>query len=311
MTTIASVSEEDLIRLLSPPGESGVPEPPEGPGDDAAVLPSSPLPQVVTTDGVVRGTHFRDDDPATLVGAKLANRNLSDLAAMGARPRYAFLSVSVGPDLPLDWWKAFGTGLRKALQDAGSSLNGGDVTGGPVGSFCAFLTAIGETDRPILRHQGVAGCRIWVTGALGNSLESGHHLRFSPRWREGLWIGASGEVVSMVDVSDGLSKELPLLTRPGFHCAIHPHLLPLRSGLKPEEWPRALADGEDHELLFATRPETDETAFAERWSREFDLPLTPIGSIVEGDGDGPFILDADSGERIAVEGFRHWKERSS
>jgi len=310
MSTIASVSEEALIQLLAPPEDPCVPSPPEGPGDDAAILPPSPLPQIVTTDGVVRGVHFAENDDPRLVGAKLANRNLSDLAAMGARPRCAFLSVSVGPDCPLAWWKDFGNGLRQALQAAGATLNGGDVTGAPAASFCAFLTLIGESARPVRRHQAVAGCRVWVTGTLGNSLQSGHHLRFSPRWREGLWLGASNEVISMLDVSDGLSKELPLLTRPGFDCAINPAALPLREGLNPQEWPRALSDGEDHELLFATRPETDKTRFAEEWARHFSLTLTPIGTIVDGEGNGPAILDERTGERITVEGFRHWKASS-
>lgn len=307
--TIGQLSEEALIAILAPPGPPMVPNPPEGPGDDAAVLPASGGTQVVTTDGVVSGVHFQTTDPAELVGNKLVNRNCSDLAAMGARPRQGFLNVSMGKDWPLRHFRTFARGLHHTLQEHRISLNGGDITGGPDHSFAAFLTLIGETvSPPLLRHSGADGNAIWVTGSLGNSLTTGHHLSFEPRLKEGQWLAASGCVTSMVDVSDGLGKELPFLLGPNMVAEIDTEAIPLRSGPtgKPPPWRHAFEDGEDHELLFATKAGTNLEDFSHHWSERFTTPLSCIGKISHQNHPGHPVVDQASGLPITLSGFRHW-----
>jgi thiamine-monophosphate kinase len=123
---------------------------------------------------------------------------------------------------------------------------------------------------------GQVGDWIYVTGRLGNSLQKGHHFRFAPRLQEGAWLARRPEVRAMMDVSDGLAKDLHALTPRGAVPAIDADALPRRPGADVRA---ALTDGEDYELLFAVAARTDRTAFGQAWTRRFPRTrLTCIGN---------------------------------
>ena len=261
------------------------PAAPFGIGDDCAVLPPARRQQLVTSDPVIFGQHFDDAVPARAAGAKLLKRNLSDIAAMGGRPVAAVVSLALGPDTCVRWLEQFYRGLAACALQYRVKIVGGDITQGPSGFFGAFLTLHGEsTGKRVLTRRGArTGDAILVTGSLGGS-RAGHHHKFTPRLAEGAWLAKQPEVVAMMDLSDGIAKDIHALTPAGTVASIWPPAIPVspaaiaaarRSG-RPA-WVHALTDGEDYELLLVVRARTDLTRFAKRWAKIFDTPLHPIG----------------------------------
>lgn len=282
--TVAALGEHELIRRIRRWLGDVSPVAPFGIGDDCAVIPASRHQQLVTTDPVIHGRHFDDTLPARAVGAKLLKRNLSDIAAMGGRPVAAVLSVSLAPQTRIAWLRDFYLGLGNCARSFGVKIVGGDITQAPTGFFGAFLTLHGEaTARRVVTRQGARiGDAIFVTGTLGGS-RAKHHFKFEPRLAEGAWLAHQDAVVAMMDVSDGLATDLNALTPRGAVPSIWPQMIPVsrdavtaarRSG-RPA-WVHALTDGEDYELLFATR-DVDELTFVQRWHRRFDTPLHLLG----------------------------------
>jgi thiamine-monophosphate kinase len=264
------------------------PASPFGIGDDCAVIPPTRRRQLVTTDPVIHGRHFDDRVPARAVGAKLLKRNLSDIAAMGGRPLAAVISLALAPETGVDWLRGFYLGLADCARRHRVKIVGGDITQGPRGFFGAFLTLHGEsTGRLITRSGARAGDAIYVTGRLGGSL-LGHHHRFTPRLAEGAWLSRRREVRAMMDVSDGLAKDLDSLTPSGLAPALSGAAIPLsaaarrqarRSGRNPLQ--HALGDGEDYELLIVLRARADRVRLERDWKKRFpQVPLTLIGTFV-------------------------------
>jgi thiamine-monophosphate kinase len=166
---------------------------------------------------------------------------------------------------------------------------GGDITEGPAGFVGAFLTLHGEsTGRRVVTRQGArAGDRIYVTGVLGGSLLA-HHHRFTPRLAEGTWLAHRAEVRAMMDISDGLAKDLDALTTAGLAPSLCASAIPLsadarRSARHTKQSPlhHALCDGEDYELLVVVRARSDRDRFEREWRRRFPrVPLSHIGNFV-------------------------------
>jgi thiamine-monophosphate kinase len=261
------------------------PRTPFGIGDDCAVLPPTFRVQLVTTDPVIYGQHFDDAVAPSAVGAKLLKRNLSDIAAMGGRPVAAVLSLAMSPATSIRWLRGFYRGLAACARRFRVKIVGGDITEAPAGFFGAFLTLHGEAagDRIVARTGARSGDRLFVTGLLGGS-RARHHYAFMPRLAEGAWLAQQAEVVAMLDLSDGLAKDVWAMTPKGALAAVDIFLIPVsaaaeaaarRSG-RPS-WMHALTDGEDFELLFAVRAGTDEKEFIHRWRRQFKTPLHCIG----------------------------------
>jgi len=261
------------------------PRTPFGIGDDCAVLPPTARAQLVTTDPVIYGHHFDDTVPPRAVGAKLLKRNLSDIAAMGGRPVAAVLSLALAPATSIRWLREFYRGLAACARQYRVKIVGGDITEAPAGFLGAFLTLHGEAvgDRVVTRTGARVGDRLFVTGELGGS-RARHHFTFTPRLAEGAWLAQQPEVVAMLDLSDGLAKDVWALTPKSALAAVDIFLLPVsaaaeatarRSG-RPA-WIHALTDGEDFELLFVVRAGTDEKKFVRRWRRQCKTPLQCIG----------------------------------
>jgi thiamine-monophosphate kinase len=275
--SVAALGEGRLIASIRGWLGSSCPESPAGIGDDCAVLLPARGRELLTVDPVILGVHFDGTVPATRVGAKLMNRNLSDIAAMGGVPRFAVVALALDGRTSVRWLSGFFRGLARAAAEAGVLVVGGDVAELP-GSLAATLTLSGEARGRVLTRKGARiGDAIFVTGSLGRSLPSGHHHSFTPRLREGAWLARRGAVRSMLDVSDGLAKDLRTLEPPGAEAALEPGRIPRRAGASLHE---ALSDGEDYQLLFSVAGGS-EAALERAWKRAFPgTRLSRIGRFV-------------------------------
>ena len=267
-----------------------------GIGDDCAVIAHTRRKDLlVTTDLFLEGIHFRRDwqEPAS-VGHKALARGLSDIAAMGGTPRYAFLSLGLPRKLGLRWVREFLAGFLQFAAAAKVVLAGGDTGSSPSG-FLADVIVVGDVPRnqAILRSGARPGDEIWVTGTLGTAalglaaLQSGKKLRRSheafqtfcypqPRLRIGRYLRRQKLASALIDLSDGLSIDLArLCEESGTGARIVEASIPRL----PQTPPRyALHGGEDLELLFTVPPER-----SHKLPRSMDgIRFTRIGQITRG-----------------------------
>ncbi len=316
-------SEFDLIaRYFAKPTPQAI----LGPGDDCALLaPSAGMELAITTDMLVAGVHFLPDTDPQQLGWKTLAVNLSDLAAMGAKPRWALLAGSL-PDADEQWIAAFAAGLFACAKRYGVDLVGGDTTRGPL-NLC--ITALGEVPAgKALRRDGAqAGDDLWVSGqpglaALGLAQLQGRvQLPAAlatrcisvlqqplPRIELGLALQNSGLAHAAIDVSDGLLADLGhILERSGVAAEVFGTQLPyLPTGADPVLARQCqLAGGDDYELAFAAAP-AKRLELAELAAR-LDLPLWRFGRIVAGTAGALSLLD-ENGEPLPFDrkGFDHF-----
>jgi thiamine-monophosphate kinase len=284
------------------------------PGDDAAVLrPPAGRRTVVTTDMLMEGTDFvlGPDCPPRDVGHKALAVNLSDLAAMAARPEAVVVAVA----LPRRGGDALARGLHEGIAALAAVhdvvLAGGDTNAWD-GPLVVSITAIGSVlpGRAWRRDGAQPGDLLVVTGPCGGSL-LGRHLAVTPRCREALAIAERHAVHAAIDVSDGLSLDLARMMAASDTAAvidlaavpIHPDAVRMaaRPGDGRSPLDHALADGEDFELVLAM-PEADARALVA------DPPagLAPaiIGAVEA--GSGLVARDASGGRRpLEPRGFLH------
>jgi thiamine-monophosphate kinase len=264
-------------------------------GDDCAVLrPDAGLELAVTTDMLVEGRHFLPGaDPASL-GHKALAVNLSDLAAMGAAPRWATLALAL-PSADEAWLAGFSQGLFALAQRYGVDLVGGDTTRGP--HLTISITAIGEVPAglALYRAGARAGDDIWVSGELGGAALALVHPEIAeaaqrlhrPEPRVELGERLRGLAHSAIDVSDGLAGDLQhILSRSGVAATIDYARVPRAAAfreLRNAELERdcILSGGDDYELLF-TAP-AERRGELEALSRELKLPLSRIGNLSRGE----------------------------
>ncbi len=307
--SIAAVGEQALLRLIRRWLGKAMPPAPAGMGDDCAVLPAArnrrpTAATLVTVDPVIYGEHFDDRTAPAQAGRKLLRRNLSDIAAMGGRPTAAVIGLALDPRTRLDWLEGFYRGLAADARRFGVPLVGGDLAT-LRGGLAATLTLLGETTAPAGRALTRAGARegdyIAVTGRLGGSLPSGRHHRFTPRLAEGRWLAARREIRALMDLSDGLAKDIRALTPPGCRPQIFGDLVPRHRG---SDLRAALTDGEDYELLLALRASPARAAaLLADWRRAFPrVPLTVIGRFAPDAPAEPGVVDFSS-----LHGFEHFR----
>ncbi len=233
------------------------------PGDDLAVLnwAANDL-LIVGADQVLDGVHF---DSAVhsprQIGRKAMNRNLSDCAAMGCLPAAALATVALPKDASIDYAKELYLGLRDAADPYVCPIVGGD-TATWAGKLALTVTILGRSGgvAPITRAGAKPGDGIYVTGSLGGSLR-GRHMTFEPRVFLGRKLAETGMVTAMIDLSDGLSRDVRhICTQSGVGAVIDAASIPThddavqmrRNGRTALE--HALHDGEDYELLFTMPP---------------------------------------------------------
>lgn len=239
---------------------------PLGIGDDCALVATVPGGQLVTTDMLLDGRHFRlGTHTPEEVGYKAIAVNLSDIAAMAGRPRAAFVAVG----LPRGEAPAIARGLLAGMlplaERFGVSLAGGDTNAWD-GPLVVAVTLLGDPVPPgIVRRGGAqAGDILFVTGPLGGSL-LGRHLRPEPRVWEALALHESVKLHAMIDLSDGLSSDLGhiLVESGGLGATLEALAIPIHDDAvrMAEQSGRsalghALHDGEDFELCFAVDAES-------------------------------------------------------
>lgn len=281
-------------------------------GDDAAVVELPPADGlVVTTDMLVDGVHFRTREHTfEQIGRKALAVNLSDLAAMAARPLGAVVAMSLPRGADLAVAQSLIEGMQPLAEELGCPIIGGD-TNFSDGPLTLAVTALGCTlpSGPLLRSGARPGDRMVVTGRLGGSLR-GKHLSFIPRVKEALLLVEDYDVHGAMDISDGLSLDLSRMgSLSGVGAIVDVDRVPISDdayemarsapGLSPLE--RALGDGEDFELLLAIPPDAARQLVADN---PLDCGVTDIGEFT---AEGTFL--ARSFERqvskLAITGFLH------
>ena len=310
------MTEDDLISKLQAIVSQAAPSALlVGIGDDAAVWqPSRSHRSVITTDALVEGVHFtRDAMSAADVGHRALASNLSDVAAMGAKPVLATIAFGVGPGADEAWILECYRGIAALAERAQCAIAGGDIVRAP--AITIAITIVGEVRPSNLKTRAgmLPGDTIAVTGPLGASRAglavavehpelagdpaAAEALRAfrtpEPRLAEGRWLAASRNVRALMDTSDGLSTDLARLARAS-KCGATIESIPVaaaagaiagRAGANAEQW--ALDGGEDFELLVAVAARAF-SHLAGRFHARFGRPLLRVG-----------VATAEAGVRLA------------
>lgn len=276
-----------------------------GIGDDCAVLEvPRGCEMVVTTDFSLEGRHFRRDwHTPESAGHRCLARGLSDVAAMGARPSAAFLSLALPAGFDVAWVDGFLRGLRGLAERFGVTLAGGDTAEAPGGEVLADIVLIGAVrrGRALLRSGARVGDGIYVTGRLGGSAAELAAMRAGvrgasgmrgpqsfPEPRVGVGLKLRGVASACMDLSDGISVDLRhLCEASGVGAELTG--VPVAAGATPEQ---ALHGGEDYELLF--------TAGGAVPGRIAGVEVTRVGTVVDGAGV------SFRGEELRAGGWEHF-----
>lgn len=290
--TIGDCREDDLVAALTrdlPLSQRVL----AGPGDDCAVVRPYKKNLLLKTDCLLESVHFLRSHPPHLVGWKALCRPISDIAAMGGSPDSALVTAALPPDLPTRYALEIYRGISLAARHFSVSIVGGETARSPSGIFLS-ISLTGWTNKNWLPRSGASsGDGIWVSGLLGGSFPTGHHLRFRPRVREALWLAKHAFASSMMDLSDGLASDLPRLasqSNTGFLLDLPS--IPTTPGYSTQH---ALSDGEDYELLF-TCPAKKEKKLLSSWRKSFPrLRLSRIGTIKK-----------NAPASLPVSGFQHF-----
>ena len=318
------LSEDQLIEAIRRVLSGAGPEVIVGPGDDAAVVRSGAGELVLTTDAMVEGVHFRTEltTPRDL-GYKAIAVNVSDVAAMAASPRFALCSLTLPAVTEAAWVVELAGGMRECCDEFALSLVGGNLSRGEELSIVVTLTGEAVPGRAVRRDGARPGDRLVVTGSLGGSAAGlrlasqrswsdaerdalRRYMRPIPRVGEAGVLAGHG-VTSMIDISDGLARDLSRLCDASLVGArVDIADIPVHPAATPAE---AFGGGEDYELL-ATLPDLEAVEEARSELREgFGVSLSEIGGIIDegllavhGDGtEGPFIAEG------AMEGWDHFR----
>jgi thiamine-monophosphate kinase len=303
-----------------------------GPGDDAAVVrPERGALEVLTTDAQVEGVHFdRRFVPPDAIGHRALAVNLSDLAAMGARPRSAMLSLVLPDQLEIDVVDGIVDGLLALADKHHVAVIGGNITRSP-GPLMLDVMATGSVKpRRVLTRAGARhGDEVYVTGHIGGAAlgltmlkesagaatragadlkvrpyddEAIHpcgnnYLRPEPRVRVGALLGSNRAASACIDLSDGLADGLrQIASASNVGIAVDETAIPCTGGA-----PSFHSD--DYELLFTVRPSWKGRLRAVR-SQAGDVPITRIGAVTK---ERKVVLRTTAGERELPAGFEHFR----
>lgn len=298
---------QSWLGHTSPPAPTGI-------GDDCAVIEiQGNTPLLVTTDSLVLNCHFDANLAPELAGQKLVKRNLSDIAAMGGIPKQGVIALMLSSQVSHAWLQGFYHGIKTCADQHHITIIGGDICAVDPLFFGATMTLHGHADRPLVRHGAQQGDAILVSGTLGGSILE-KHWAFNPRLEQGQWLAQHSAVTAMMDVTDGLAKDLPALIPKGCQAALNPQAIPVsdaahRMAQQSEKTPleHALSDGEDYELLFSLAAQADTASFLQQWRAHFDTPITCIGHFVAaGSRLQAEIIDSTSGQpMVKYTGFSH------
>jgi thiamine-monophosphate kinase len=277
--TVSEIGEDALIarlvRLLPATRREVV----VGPGDDCAVLRSARAGwyDLLKTDCIVEGVHFLREAKPERIGWKAMARVVSDIAATGGIPASAVVTLLLPKDWPVVGAEGIYRGIAKAARNYGVDVVGGETSSASRAMLSVSMTGRVERKCCVLRSGGKAGDVLFASGRLGGSL-SGKHLTFEPRQTEARWLVKTWKPHAMMDLSDGLAKDLPrLAAASGVGFELDLAAVPRTRGCTLAQ---SLGDGEDYELLLAMAPK-NASRLGDAWKRRFPgLPLTRIGKLV-------------------------------
>lgn len=257
----------------------------QGPGDDAAILDNG---QVLTADLLIEGVHFDHRIQPEQLAWKLVAVNASDVAACGARPTWALLSIALPRPIDEEWLSRFSTALKRHLSELGIALIGGDTTRS-LRDKMVNLTLCGSLSAPpLLRSTAAPQQDIWVSGTLGDA--SAGFLELCPvleqRWhcpapplQLGPALAEAGLATAAMDLSDGLLQDLSRLCRAsGVGARVDPTLLPASEELLAADdalLSHQIGFGEDYQLLFTARKTDAERV--RQLGAALEVQLTAIG----------------------------------
>ena len=335
--TVGSVGERVLVDRLQARVSQAGPSVHLGIGDDAAVLePERGALQVITTDSIVEGVHFRRNwSTADAIGHKALAVNLSDLAAMGAAPHAALLSLAMPSDFPLSDFDALLEGFLRLAAKERTLLIGGNMTRSP-GPLVVNVTALGWVGkRRLLRRTGARrGDELWVTGTIGAAtagltilqrdltrtklseaaLECLEHFdKPLPQMRAGWIVGKTRSARAAIDLSDGLADGARRLAEAaGLGVTIDAGALPIHPGALEvslvagaDPIHQSLTGGEDYELAFAVAPK-ERRKFLAAIRRAGNRPVTKVGTFTAESG---LWVEQNRERRPLGEGFSHFAAR--
>ena len=296
-----------------------------GVGDDCALL-APPTGEVlaVTTDSLLAGVHFPLDSPARLIAQRALAVNLSDMAAMGATPRWFQLALTI-PNANQDWLAEFSAGLNTMACQFNCALVGGDTTRGPLTISITLMGTV-PSGQALRRSGAKPGDTIYATGSLGDGagalavlegklstrVEDAVYLQerfWRPQARVAEGLAIRNFASAAIDISDGLLADLGHIAKASqVGAVVSVDKLPLSQALcravDPERrlnW--ALSGGDDYELCF-TVP-ADKVAQCQHLIDEGGLAATPIGQII--DGQGVCCVDKQGAPfEISGSGYQHF-----
>jgi len=293
--SLAALGEDGLLRLLTGRWKADPRRVRTGVGDDCAVLRGEGAFLLFKTDAVVEGVHFTPRERPEWIGRKALARALSDLAAMGAAPLAAVVTLGAPKEASVRRLRAIYRGIERVAKRHRVDLVGGETT--RARQLFLSVALLGECRgyRPVLRSGAHAGDPIFVTGRLG-ATRARRHLLFEPRLAEGRWLARHKLASSLMDLSDGLGADLPRLARAsGLSFQLDFAAVPRARGATLKA---ALNDGEDYELIFTVRPPRVKT-LKKKWP--FATPLHCIGVMGS--------RGRKSREPFFAHGFDHFKQR--
>ena len=285
---------ESIRNMFAKMPENGF----EGIGDDCAVLPIGDEALVFTSDMLNEGIHFlTEKSSAYQIGYKSLMVNISDVAAMGAKPVATLLSLALPKDRFGEWSLEFMKGYHDASKQFDVKLVGGDTTASNAG-VCVSVTAIGRAPLANIKRRSAAkvGDVIMVTGQLGasavglrdilagelNTSSAKIHLMPEAQVREGEWLGSQVAVHAMCDISDGIASDLEhILNESKVGAVVETRNLPYAKGATMDD---ALCGGEDYKLLITVDKE-EADALSQRFEAEFGRPLYAIGRVEMAEAD--------------------------
>ena len=284
-------------------------------GDDCTVLPMGDEALVMTTDMLIEDIHFlRGASSPEEVGEKSLMVNISDVAAMGAKPIATLLSIALPEAAQGEWAERFMRGYYEASEREGVALVGGDTTASR-DKVAINVVAIGRAPMANIKRRAAAkvGDIIAVTGKLGisskglvdimfgdlNTAAAKAHRRGQARVAEGIWLGGRDEVHAMMDISDGIASDIKhIMEQSGVGAVIELTKVPTDYDIR-----YATTGGEDYELLLTVEASAFDT-IREALRSATGTTLTAIGTIVEGNG----IEWREDGKPTEIEmrGFEHF-----
>ncbi len=289
-----------------------------GVGDDGAIVRPSPgCALVVSTDMLVAGTHFLPDADPTDLGWKVLAVNVSDMAAMGAQPKWVLLAAAL-PDANEAWIASFAAGVFACAAAFGIDVIGGDTTKGPL-NFCVTIFGEVPAGQALLRAGAQPGDAIWVSGHPGRAAQGLAHLQgrivleepaladclaalHRPQPRVALGLGLRGLANAAIDVSDGLLADLGHVLDASKVAAT----LSLAVSPAPTFAETCyLSGGDDYELLFTALHGRHAEVLA--LGKNLGLPLTCIGRIDAGP-PGRLDVQTQDGQPVDIRrrGYDHF-----